>query len=442
MVPQVAPSQSRLAEGLPIRARAATSAPGHDPAMRRRTQVLIVGAGPAGLVVAWLLHRAGVGTVVVERERREDLGTRPKAGLVEYRTVELLRREGLAARTDTGGDGLPADADAVLAFGATNGRTEFRTPDESVVLDYAAITGDRPHFVYPQHRIVDELATALAEAGATLLFGHAVEHLDPDAATVTLRGPDGTTTEIEADVVVGADGAGSRVARAIAGRLTVHEHDHPRRWLVITAGTGPLADHTIYAAHPRGYAAHLRRTPEVTRFYLEVAAGEAAAAWPHDRLRAELAARLGVGDALDGVPIHDVDTLDLRVRVTEPMQHGRCFLVGDAAHLITPAGGKGMNLAVGDAVELAHGLLERFGAAAGTAAPDGSRLEAYSATRLPVIWRTHAFSDWLLRILSSPVVDADGFAQGVRGGWVSALQHDPLLARWFAFSYAGVDDPV
>jgi p-hydroxybenzoate 3-monooxygenase len=127
------------------------------------------------------------------------------------------------------------------------------------------------------------------------------------------------------------------------------------------------------------------------------------------------------------------------------MQHGRLFLVGDAAHLITPAGGKGMNLAVGDAVELAHGLLDRFGPAGGRpgargADGDGARLAAYSATRLPVIWRTHAFSDWLLRILSSPVVDADGFAQGVRGGWVSALQHDPLLARWFAHAYAGVDE--
>ena len=179
----------------------------------------------------------------------------------------------------------------------------------------------------------------------------------------------------------------------------------------------------------------VRRLPEVTRLYLEVPGDQGPADWPHDRIRDEVGRRLGAD--LGGVELPEVDVLDLRTRVTTPMQHGRVFLVGDAAHLITPAGGKGMNLAIFDAVELAHGLVERFGPQG-----DPTRSERYSATRLRAIWRTQAFSDWFLRIMTAPPGagdERDGFGLGLREGWVSSLQRDPLLRRWFAHSYAGVD---
>ena len=377
-----------------------------------------MGAGPAGLVLAWLLQRAGVETVVVEQQPRHELGLLPKAGIVEYRTVELLTAEGLGG--------------TVLPFAAENRRCEFRTADESVVIDYGELTGGRPHYVFPQHELVSRVAASFLERGGTLLFERRVTAVEQDADGARVRTD---REEITAGAVVGCDGAGSVVARSVAGQVTRHERQHPMRMLVIGAAMPPLVDHTVYAAHPRGYAAHMRRLPEATRLYLEVARDASPADWPVPRLRDELGRRLGVGDALADVELPEVDVIDLRVRVTTPMQHGRVFLVGDAAHLITQAGGKGMNLAIGDAVELAHGLVERQGG-------DGTRAERYSATRLPAIWRTEAFSDWFLHIMCAPPGagdERDGFGLGLRKGWVSMLQRDPLLRRWFAHAYAGVD---
>ena len=401
--------------------RAAPAARDGDP---MRTDVVVVGAGPAGSVLAWLLQEAGVATVVVEAQARDGIGTLPKAGIVEHRTVQLLTAEGLGG--------------AVLPFAAENRRCEFRSGGASVVVDYAGLTGGRPHYVFPQHELVTRVATSFLERGGTVLFSHRVTGVvqDADGARVATEGPDGPR-ELAAEVVVGCDGAGSVVARSIADAVTVHDRRHPMRWLVISAAMPPLVDHTIYAAHPRGFAAHMRRRADVTRLYLEVPGDESAADWPAPRLRDELGRRLGTPSALNGVELPEVDVLDLRTRVTTPMQHGRVFLVGDAAHLITPAGGKGMNLAIGDAVELAHGLADRCGPHA-----DGARAERYGATRLPVLWRTQAFSDWFLRVISAPPGagdDRDGFGLGLREGWVSALAHDPLLRHWFAHAYAGVD---
>ncbi|MDL5160385.1 FAD-dependent monooxygenase [Actinomycetospora termitidis] len=378
-------------------------------------EVVIVGAGPAGLVLAWLLQRAAVPYVLLERQGRAEIGTLPKAGIVEYRTAELLRAEGLP-----------------LVFDTENRRVEFRTPSTRHLFDYADLTGDRPHYVFPQHRIVAELAAALVDEGAPLRFEQPVTHVDPDGPSITA----GDTT-YRPRALVGADGAGSVVARALGDRVEVLDRPLAARWLVVSARTAPLVGHTIYAIHPRGYAAHLRRGPQETRFYLEVPDDVRAADLTHDDLRRDLADRLGEPGALDGVEIA-VDDLDLRTRVTTPMQAGGAYLVGDAAHLITPAGGKGMNLAVADAVELAHGLVEAHRG-------DGARLTAYSDTRLPVVMATQGFSDWFLRVLSAFSADAlagtgaAAFVHGMREGWVRRLRDDPLLARWFAHAYAGVD---
>jgi p-hydroxybenzoate 3-monooxygenase len=171
-----------------------------------------------------------------------------------------------------------------------------------------------------------------------------------------------------------------------------------------------------------------------------VPASDTIADWPESRVRDELTIRLLAPGRLDDVQFIEPSLVDLKMRMTTPMQDGPLFVAGDAAHLITPAGGKGMNLAIQDGVELAYGFIERFGPAG-----DGDRLARYSETRLPFIWRTQAFSRWMLRLIlagSDEAVDqADShtFGAGLRQGWISVLQHDPTLARWFSYAYAGVD---
>ena len=397
------------------------------PVDETSTTVAIVGAGPAGLVAAHLLHRQGIPFVVLERRARSDMEGMAKAGSIDYRTVELLKSVGIAG--------------TILDFEATNYCCEFRTPNDRVVFDYGSLTGGRPHYIYPQHELVARLCDELVAVDGDVRFGTqvtAVDHHD-DGVTLSYIDSAGTTASIRCEVVAGCDGARGVIAEALRGCQVV-EHFLPVRWLAVLGKTAPLETHTIYAAHPRGFAGQMRRLPTLTRFYLEVPATDSIADWPEDRVRDELATRLLVPGRLDGVPFIEPSLVDLRMKMTSPMQDGRLFVAGDAAHVITPAGGKGMNLAIQDAVELAQGLIERFGSVG-----DGTRLSRYSDTRLPAIWRTQAFSRWMLRIILAGSDDAQGpgndtsFGAGLRQGWVSALQHDPQLARWFAYSYAGVD---
>lgn len=389
--------------------------------------VAIVGAGPAGLVAAHLLQRAGIGFVLLERLARSQMEMLAKAGAMEYRTVELLKQVGLAP--------------GILRFDETNYCCEFRTPEESVVFDYGTLTGDRPHYVYPQHELVGRLCDALVAVDGDIRFGMEVIALtrDDEGITLSVRDAAGETRLIHSQAVAGCDGARGVIASSLRNCKVV-EQSLPVRWLAVLGTTPALEPHTIYAAHPRGFAGQMRRLPRLTRFYLEVPASDTLADWPEARVREELTARLMVPGRLDEVQFIEPSLVDLRMRMTTPMQDGNVFVAGDAAHVITPAGGKGMNLAIHDAVELAQGFIERFGEDR-----NDSRLSRYSATRLPEIWRTQAFSRWMLRLIlagSDEAVDqndSNTFGAGLRQGWISALQHDPTLARWFAYAYAGVD---
>lgn len=378
-------------------------------------EVVVVGAGPAGLVVARMLQRAGVPFVLLEQRPRAELDTYPKAGLIEFQTVELLTNVGIA--------------DVDLFFKLQNGRMEFRTPAGSAIFDYGALTGGRTNYVYPQHELVGALTDALVAEGADLRFGQAVASVrqHADRAVVTLA--DGA--ELAAQAVVGSDGARSVVAKAMRD-VRVSEELMPAQLLAVIADAPPLVDHTIYGLHPRGFIGQMRRGGRQTRYYLEIPYDDRREDWTVERIRAELSSRLGVEGELANVSFGEPSEVGLRIRMRDTLQQGRIYLAGDAAHLITPAAGKGMNLAIQDAVALAHRLIARFGPRR-----NDSLLETYSTSRLPAIWRTQSFSLWYLRTLMTSL--RGGLADGLADGWVASLRDDPRLARWFAHAYAGVD---
>jgi p-hydroxybenzoate 3-monooxygenase len=214
--------------------------------MPSRPGVAIVGAGPAGLVVAHLLQREAIPFVVFERQTLAELG-RPKAGLVEYRTVQLLAADGIAG--------------SIVHFTTENHRSEFRTPNESVLLEYAALTGGRPHYIYPQHELVQRLSGALTAAGGEVRFSHTVRAVTQDSggAVLSVEGPDGEPSQVQYEAVVGCDGSSSLVSAAMT-QAQVNEQLLPGRFLVMVAAAPPLEKHTIYAAHPRGFAGQMRRS--------------------------------------------------------------------------------------------------------------------------------------------------------------------------------------
>jgi p-hydroxybenzoate 3-monooxygenase len=401
-----------------------------------RTEVCVVGAGPAGLVLALMLARVGIPCVVLERLTREKFQRRAGAGLIEHRTVRLLDTQGLA--------------DPILRGGDINNVCEFRFEGQSLALDYGALTGRRGSHIYAQHELVAAYAHEFMASGGDLRFGVRVTGVDHNQELAVVTAVAQETREpvrLQCRFVAGCDGARSVLLAAIHD-VEVIERQHPFRWLTLIADVAPSKPRTLYGVHRRGFAGQMRRGTQLTRFMLEVPPADTVDDWPEDRIWAELQDRLyaeGEPEIARGELV-ERDVLDLRVRVAQPMHDRRVYLTGDAAHLITPAGGKGMNLAIQDALELGHGLQQRYGPD-----PAGTRLTRYSTTRLPAIWRTQEFSNWMLTLLHAGVspsqhdtharhtTDASDFAYQLRRARLHELINNEQLSRWFAYAYAGVD---
>jgi p-hydroxybenzoate 3-monooxygenase len=376
----------------------------------------IVGAGPAGLLAANVLVRAGIDCVVFERLAEEAVRARARAGLVEHRTVRLLERHGLA--------------DGMLASGKTIGACEFRRHGRQHFFEYGALTG-ATHHVYPQQMLVGDLIDALRSVGGEIRFGIASELIRlTDAPTIVAGGE-----EVRCGFVLGCDGFHG-VARTAADGTQDCGVDFGTRLMTILAEAPPSSETQIYGLDPRGFAAHMHRAPAESRFYLQIPAGADAAEWDGDVIWSQLEALLAAdGQSLVRGPIIDTSILELRSFVTEPMQAGRLFLAGDAAHIVTPAGGKGMNLALQDACELADGLLAYFRSG------DSARLDSYSSTRLPEVWQKAEFSHWMLHwLLASQAGTAEAaFHEGLREARLTRLMNDKEFARAFALAYVGID---
>ena len=349
-----------------------------------RTQVAIIGAGPAGLLLSHLLHRAGIASVVIERHSRRHAEERIRAGVLEQGTVDLLVNAGVGDRLRR--EGLVHDG-IELRFGGRGHRVDFK-----------ALTG-RTITVYGQHEVVKDLITARLAAGGQILFDSVTVSVhDFDTATPRIRfRRDGTQSELACDFIAGCDGFHGICRPSIpAGALTIYEKEHAFGWLGILAESPPPSRELIYAHHQRGFALYSMRTPQLARLYLQCAPGEDPARWPDELIWKELRIRLGSGGrALREGPVLQKGVTGMRSFVVEPMQYGRLFLAGDAAHIVPPTGAKGLNLAVADVRVLARALAAFYGSGS------TDLLDRYSAVCLNRVWQTQRFSWWMTSLLHS-----------------------------------------
>jgi p-hydroxybenzoate 3-monooxygenase len=349
-----------------------------------RTQVGIIGAGPAGLLLSHLLHLEGIASVVLEDRSRAYVEGRIRAGVLEQGTVDLLMETGVGER--------------MQREGLVHHGIELRFNGQGHRIDFADLAGGQGVTVYAQHEVVKDLIAARLAAGGEILFeveDVSVHDLDRSTPTIRFR-QDDKAQELTCDVIAGCDGFHGVCRPSIPdGVLTFYERTYPFAWLGILARTPPVSEELIYAHHERGFALFSMRTPQVSRLYIQCAPDEDIANWPDERIWAELQARLaGAGDRhLAEGPVLQKGITGMRSFVTEPMQYGRLFLAGDAAHIVPPTGAKGMNLAVADVRVLARALAAFY--------RSGSidLLERYSATCLRRIWKAQRFSWWMTSML-------------------------------------------
>jgi p-hydroxybenzoate 3-monooxygenase len=334
-------------------------------------------------VLAHLLHLEGIDSMVLEDRSREYVEQRVRAGVLEQGTADLLTEIGVGERLQR--EGLVHDG------------IEVQFAGERHRIDFPSLTGGRRITVYGQQEVVKDLIAARLETGRPLLFeveNVTLEGFEGDAPAITFR-HEGEDWELGCDLIAGCDGSHGVSRESIpAGVLTAFEREYPFAWLGILAAAPPSNEELIYAYSERGFALHSMRSPAVTRLYLQVRPDEELDDWPDDRIWDELDRRL----AVDGWTVNTGEVLEkgvteMRSFVVEPMQHGRLFLAGDAAHIVPPTGAKGLNLAVADVRVLAEAI------AAWYRTGDDSGLERYSDEALRRVWRAEHFSWWMTSML-------------------------------------------
>ncbi|MCP2328824.1 p-hydroxybenzoate 3-monooxygenase [Hamadaea flava] len=380
-----------------------------------RTQVGIVGAGPAGLVLAHLLHLNGIDSVVVERQTRDHVEKRIRAGVLEHGTVDLLTAAGL-------GDRLLRERMVHHGVELLFDRVGHRVP-------LTELTG-REITIYGQHELVKDLISARLDTERPLHFEAADVQVDGTELTFHV---DGTQTTVECDFIAGCDGFhGISRAGIPPSALTVFEREYPHAWLGVLAQAPPASDELVYAYHDRGFALHSMRTPDITRLYLQVPADTDAADWPDARIWDELRTRLDRDDPrwqLNEGPILEKSVAAMRSFVVTPMQHEQLFLAGDAAHIVPPTGAKGLNLAVADVAVLAEGFAEYY------AGRGSGLLRRYSETCLRRVWRVQHFSWWMTSMLHR--VDDDPFTRELQLSQLRYVTSSTAAATTLAENYVG-----
>jgi p-hydroxybenzoate 3-monooxygenase len=386
-----------------------------------RTQVGIVGAGPAGLTLARILETEGIESVIVEARSREYCEHRIRAGVIEQRNADLLRDIGVGDRLQR--DGIVHDG-IYLQFAGKRHRMPFRD-----------LVG-RSIVIYGQTEVVKDLIAARIESGLPLLFeaeAVSVSDIESDRPRVSFV-HDGATGELECDVVAGCDGFHGVCRQAIpAGVLSTFEREYPFGWLGILAEVEPSMDELVYAHHERGFALLSLRSPTLSRYYVQVAHDEDVAGWPDDRVWEELQLRTALaGWTLRDGPVLEKGVTGMRSFVAEPMQHGRLYLAGDAAHIVPPTGAKGLNLAMADVRVLAEAIVHRIRTGS------NALLDAYSRECLRRVWRAEHFSWWMTSMLHRPPGD-DPFDLRLRLSQLRYVTTSESAARSLAENYVGLE---
>ena len=347
-----------------------------------RTQVGIVGAGPAGLMLSHLLHLSGIELVVIEDRSRQYVQERVRAGLLEQGTCDLMIETGVGER--------------LKQLALIHHGIELRFDGRRHRIDFADLTG-KSIAIYPQQEVVKDLTDARLAAGGAVLFEVAdvsVQGFEGSKPTIRFR-MDGAAQQIECDFIAGCDGFHGICRPTIASALTVFEKVYPFGWLGILAEVAPSSDELVYVNHERGFALHTMRTPHLTRLYLQCEPDDVIEHWSDARIWEEMHRRFATRDGwkLNEGTITQKGITEMRSFVVEPMQHGNLFLAGDAAHIVPPTGAKGLNLAVADVRVLARGMEKLY--------RTGSRdlLEQYSDICLRRVWKVQRFSWWMTSML-------------------------------------------
>jgi p-hydroxybenzoate 3-monooxygenase len=384
-----------------------------------RTQVGIVGAGPAGLTLALLLAREGIESLVLEDQTRDYVEHRVRAGLLEQNTVDLMHDLGVGVR--------------LMREGIEHNGIYLRRPGRTLYVPITELTG-RHVTIYAQQELVADLIAALLERSGAVQFAVsdvAIGDFDTDQPRITYAS-EGAVHQLECDFIVGCDGFHGICRPSMPdGILTEHEFSYPFAWLGILAEAAPATDQLIYAWHERGFALYSMRSASVSRLYIQVPNDEDINRWPDERIWEELQTRL----AADGWQVNEGHVLEkgitpMRTFVCEPMQYGRLFLAGDAAHIVPPTGAKGLNLAVNDARLLAAALVTWYRTGSRTS------LERYSQTALRRVWRAQDFSNYMTQLMHQ--LGRGAFERKLQLARLEYLERSQAAATSLAENYAGL----
>jgi len=385
-----------------------------------RTQVGIIGAGPAGLTLAHLLHLEGIESVVLERQSREYVETRVRAGVLEQGTVDILCGSGVGER--------------LQREGLQHGGVELRFDGNGHRIDFQDLVG-KCITVYAQQEVVKDLIAARLGYGAPLFFeAEALRIEDFDAQPRIYYQHGGSSHEIGCDFIAGCDGFHGICRPAVpANQLTVHERHYPFAWLGILAHVAPASDELIYTYHERGFSLLSMRSPEISRLYLQCTPDEDINKWPDDRIWEELRTRMATqhGFVLKDGPIFQKGVTPMRSFVAEPMQFGKLFLLGDAAHIVPPTGAKGMNLAIADVRVLTRGLVELYKRGKCEA------LHQYTERCLRRVWKAQRFSWWMTSMLHRFPTE-DSFSHNIHHAELDYVTSSRAASTTLAENYVGL----